>query len=494
MSVTNSPNMSLPIPGVGTEPGPDYATDVNASLTILDGHSHTPGSGVAITPAGLNINTALTLNDNFLTAAAGLTLTAQSTTPAIRTLYTPSNDLYFVDGLGNNIQITANGGIAGTPGSIANLAAPASASYVSGSATFVFQSDTNIAGNIDVGTVLLRNLSPNSTFAISLQAPTALSSNYNVILPSLPSVTSFLTITNSGAIAASAPLSLGIDSSMIAPSAVITTKIADLNVTTVKIADDAVTQAKIPDGVTGLVANYFPTSSTMIAPDKRHIMFAYGVGGGGGGGGGGATNGTTPGGGGGGGGGAPAAMFPILVTPGETITVVLGSGGTGGSAGNRGSNGGDSYISCSSGYYYFRGGIGGNPGNPLGLGTGGAQTTPFIGSALGGAGGGVNGGGQDGYSQNTSNSVGGTGGTSTGTAGTIGGGGGGGGAGVSNPYAAGPGANGANGTGGAGSAGSSATTNSGGGGGGGAGAGSVTGAQPGGAGGNGGNGFVALYW
>ena len=37
MSFTNSPNMNLPIPTVGGEPGPNYATDVNSSLTLVDG-------------------------------------------------------------------------------------------------------------------------------------------------------------------------------------------------------------------------------------------------------------------------------------------------------------------------------------------------------------------------------------------------------------------------------------------------------------------------
>lgn len=38
--VTTSPNMALPIP-LETDPGPDYAANVNASLLAIDGHTHT---------------------------------------------------------------------------------------------------------------------------------------------------------------------------------------------------------------------------------------------------------------------------------------------------------------------------------------------------------------------------------------------------------------------------------------------------------------------
>lgn len=203
MAYTLSPNMSLRIPGVGTEAGPDYAIDINYDLlSILDAHDHTSGRGVQITPSGININTDINFNNHFPTGLAGLTLTAQSITPGVGTVYQSVNDLYYVDGLGNNIRMTQSGGIAGTPGSITNLVSPASATYVAGSQTFVWQSNVGIAANMDAGALLLRNLSPNSTFAITLQAPAALASNYSLTLPALPVAQSFMTLDSSGTIAA----------------------------------------------------------------------------------------------------------------------------------------------------------------------------------------------------------------------------------------------------------------------------------------------------
>lgn len=208
MSSTLSPNMNLIVPGVGTEDGPQYAIDVNNSLAIIDQHTHAPGSGVAITPNALNINSALTFNSNFATGLAGLTLIAQSLTPAINTIYQSGTDLYFVDGAGNNVRLTQSGGVAGSPGSISNLTPPASASYIAGNSTFVWQSGASIAANMDAGALLMRNLTPNSTFALTLQPPAALSSNYSITLPVLPAAQSVMTMDTSGVISTQLQTSL----------------------------------------------------------------------------------------------------------------------------------------------------------------------------------------------------------------------------------------------------------------------------------------------
>lgn len=203
MAFTISPNMFLRVPAVGNEQGPDYALDINYDLlSVIDTHDHTAGKGVQITPAGININSLLSLNNNFLTDIAGLTLLAQSVVPAINTIYQSGDDLFFVDGIGNNIRITQSGGVAGSPGSISNLTPPASVNYVSGSQTFVFQSNVNTAANLDAGSILLRNLSPNSTFAVTLNAPAGLSNNYSLTLPQLPLQQSFMTLDASGNMAA----------------------------------------------------------------------------------------------------------------------------------------------------------------------------------------------------------------------------------------------------------------------------------------------------
>lgn len=241
--------MNLPVPVVGSESGPQYATDINSCMTVIDGHTHASGSGTQITPLGLNINTNLTLNSNFLINVAGVTLVAQGSQPANKTVYVSGLDLYYTDGVGNNVRITQSGGVAGSPGSISNLTAPASAAYVAGSSTFVWQSNTGIAANMDFGSAVLRNITPNSTFGITLQAPAALSSNYSVILPALPVSQSFMTIDNSGNMAGYASISGGIVNSNIANATITGSKIAAATIAGSNIISNTITGTQIANNI-----------------------------------------------------------------------------------------------------------------------------------------------------------------------------------------------------------------------------------------------------
>jgi len=203
-NTTTSPNMSLPIPVVGVDPGPDYATNVNSSLTIVDGHNHSPGYGVQINPSGININSDLAFNNNNGTILRSVRFAPQSAplglSSDIGCLYESSVDLYYNDGNGNQIQITKNGAIAGTAGSISNLVPPASASYSPVSETFIWQSAANTPANLDAASIVLRNLVANSK-GLTLSPPNAMPANYTVTLPTLPSQTSILTISSAGVIA-----------------------------------------------------------------------------------------------------------------------------------------------------------------------------------------------------------------------------------------------------------------------------------------------------
>jgi hypothetical protein len=227
--------MNLPVPEVGIEPGPNYANDVNNSLGIIDQHNHAFGSGVQVTPTGLNINTDLTINSNNLTALRSIRFTPQSAPLALITdigcIYESGVDLWYNDGLGNQVRITASGGVAGSPGSISGLVSPASASYNPGSSTFVWQSNTNTAANMDAGSYIFRNLTANSD-GITVSAPAALSSNYSIIWPTLPvSATSFLAIDSSGNMSATVPVIAGITTSNIAPATILGSNIAAHTIT-----------------------------------------------------------------------------------------------------------------------------------------------------------------------------------------------------------------------------------------------------------------------
>lgn len=207
MAFTNSSsNMLLPIPAVGIEPGPEYALDINNCLTIVDAHDHSPGLGVPITPAGLNINGDLSIQNHNLTVVRSVRLASQSvpiSDPSdLDCLYDVLGDLYFTDGAGNQVRITQNGGVVGTPGSISGMTGTnASVAYVSADSTFVFQSDINTPGNIDGASFILRNLTANSK-GLTLNPPAAMGSDYDITLPALPASQKFLSMNAAGEMAA----------------------------------------------------------------------------------------------------------------------------------------------------------------------------------------------------------------------------------------------------------------------------------------------------
>ena len=224
-----SPEMNLIIPTTGTTPGPDYADDINSSLTLIDLHDHSPGKGVAISPAGMNINADLEFNGHFVLEAAGIEFDAQGATPDVFTMYANGVDLYYVDGLGNNIRMTQSGGVAGTPGSIANLVAPASATYVAGSKTFVWQSNASTSANMDAASYIMRNITPNSTFALTIAPPAGLAQNFTITLPTLPVANSFMQISTLGVISNTIPVANGITADNIGIGVQIPTVIADID-------------------------------------------------------------------------------------------------------------------------------------------------------------------------------------------------------------------------------------------------------------------------
>lgn len=106
-----SPNMNLPVPVVSVDPGPDWATNIDACLSAIDSHDHSPGKGVPVTPAGINITSDLTLNSNSLLAAFAAVLVNQAaplTAPKFYgAIYEVLGDLWYTNSSGAAIQLTA---------------------------------------------------------------------------------------------------------------------------------------------------------------------------------------------------------------------------------------------------------------------------------------------------------------------------------------------------------------------------------------------------
>ncbi len=193
--------MGMPIAVVGVDPGPDWANNINADMSIIDSHNHTPGQGVQITPAGLNINTDLPMNNNNITGIRTSRYAVQTGTPALASdltcVYVQGVDLYYIDGAGNNVRITQSGSVSGAAGTITGLpSGTASASYAAG--TFTFQSATNTPATMNIGSVVIgQEVASGKNVTIAANAGQA--SNYNLTLPlALPSAQSGVVSDNSG--------------------------------------------------------------------------------------------------------------------------------------------------------------------------------------------------------------------------------------------------------------------------------------------------------
>ena len=208
---TLSPNMSLPLPIVGQDPGPDYASNQNAAFSILDAHDHSSGNGVNITPSGLNINAALAFNGNNITTLVKLGMTSQSAAlTGTNFLSTVGGNMYFNDGSGNQIPITSGGGVAGTPGSIGSLASPASATYSAGSKLFTWSADSGKAAAMDNGAVTIRETNVAAALGVTLQSAASLAADYSLTLPAaLPVSTQYLTSTSGGVLSFSTANQIG---------------------------------------------------------------------------------------------------------------------------------------------------------------------------------------------------------------------------------------------------------------------------------------------
>lgn len=199
--------MNLQIPVTGVDPGPDFANNVNASLFLVDSHNHSAGQGTAIGPAGLNINADLSFQGNNAINLRSTRFLAQGSPLTGVSDYLSANvsgvDLYFLDGNGNSVRITQSGGVAGSPGSIGNLVSPASATYVSGTPAFVFQSDANTPADIDGGSFIFRNITA-SSHGVTVAAPSGLAADYSLNWPSgLPGSQVILQLDNTGNLSAS---------------------------------------------------------------------------------------------------------------------------------------------------------------------------------------------------------------------------------------------------------------------------------------------------
>ena len=112
-NVIVSPNMSLPVPNL-TDPGPDYATNVNASLDIVDGHTHTgaPTDGLQLDLSRQTCAGDVQLNDHNLGTSRSLEFVSQpgdlTGSQDVNCLCVVNNVLGFNNSVGTFLPLTGS--------------------------------------------------------------------------------------------------------------------------------------------------------------------------------------------------------------------------------------------------------------------------------------------------------------------------------------------------------------------------------------------------
>lgn len=177
-----TPNMNLTLPVVSQTPGPTWASDINADLSVIDEHNHTSGKGALVPVAGLDIDADLSLATHALTNVAKVALLNQVSNTTAGSVYAVGGDLWWKNGSGTGVQVTSgnaiNVGGTGNIGGLPNLAA--AVNYVSGSLSFQFIDENGaaaglLAGGLSCNQVLLDNVTLNTsagTSAYTLNVPT----------------------------------------------------------------------------------------------------------------------------------------------------------------------------------------------------------------------------------------------------------------------------------------------------------------------------------
>ena len=270
-NIITSPNMNLPIPVQGVDPGPDYANNINASLGAIDLHNHSSGQGVQIGANGINLSSDLTFNNNnavnlFTARFQPHVASLAAASPNIGCLYVAGNELYYNDVSGGHaIPITSNGSVVGSAGTIGGMSGtPASVNYASN--TFTFWSNTNTTGTIACGPIVMANNTALSN-TVTIYPPTSIGASYALYLPTLPSVKSIMALDSSGNISApyvldNSTISLntgvtpnqiqvkaaGITSTQIASGTITGSNIASSTITGSNIAGSTITGSNIASG------------------------------------------------------------------------------------------------------------------------------------------------------------------------------------------------------------------------------------------------------
>ena len=197
--------LNITLPTVGVTVGPDYATSINLALqTIITDVE------AKITPDEISINASLDFKPG-ATAYGAINLDrvnfdAKSSLPSITTvsesLFVYDNELYFQDGTGTNVAITAAGTVSAAAGNITSTGSPTYASLANGlqwsggDLEYIF---TDNGTNTYAGLVFLDAQFRNGVNSMTMES--AVTTDYTITWPTAaPSGTELVQVDSAGAV------------------------------------------------------------------------------------------------------------------------------------------------------------------------------------------------------------------------------------------------------------------------------------------------------
>lgn len=203
--MSTTPNMLLQLPSPSVTLGPEWASELNTALGLVDSHNHAPGSGSLIGTAGIRIDGMLDFNTYDVVGLRTARLSDQTSISLsgtdLRAVYSKNGDLFYVNSAGAQVQITSGSSIVGTTGSISGLTSPASAVYSSLTSSFSFNKDSSKPGKLAISDISFYEFDNASAAPITIKSPAAVAAAYSLTLPSAlyAPATTFLAVNSSGA-------------------------------------------------------------------------------------------------------------------------------------------------------------------------------------------------------------------------------------------------------------------------------------------------------
>lgn len=208
------PNTGVILPALQGDSG-IWGDELNTALTLLDLCDHTPGKGVKVPTAGLNINADLTFAGFSATNVKSTdfaAVTALSTGARRLFVSASDNELYWRSNAGTNVKLT-NGAtinmslVGGIVGDYAAVGAEVAFDDANDRYTFKQQGSPKVWARMASGDVRLYETGTSETVYTALKCDPALVASYDIQLPlALPASTKLLQLSAAGLVTATGVL------------------------------------------------------------------------------------------------------------------------------------------------------------------------------------------------------------------------------------------------------------------------------------------------